>query len=87
MVSTPYPYMQASGNQIVDLLETVVNACINVTVILGVMLLVLLVWLCFFELWQSKKRMRVVRSPRMNQPQRPPGRRPIRDAAFPLRML
>jgi hypothetical protein len=81
------PYMQASGNQIVDMLETLVNACINVTVILGAMILVLMVWLCFSELRQSKKRRRVIRSPRMDQPQRPPSRQPTRDAALPVRML
>lgn len=81
------PYMQTSGNQIVDMLETLVNACINITIILGAMILVLMVWLCVSELQQSKKRLRVVRSSRMDQPQRPPSRRPTRDAALPVRML
>jgi hypothetical protein len=81
------PYMQASGNQIVDMLETLVNACINITIILGAMILVLMVWLCVSELQQSKKRLRVIRSPRTDQPQRPPSRRPTRDAALPVRML
>lgn len=70
MTNTPYPYMQASGNQIMEMLETVVNAYTVVTIILAAALLVLLAWLCISELLQSKDRRRVVGSPRPNQPQR-----------------
>ena len=75
MVNTPYPYMQASGNQLIDLLTKLVDAYTHVAVILGAMLLVLLVWLCFSELRQSQKLKRAARNPRMDQPQRPTRRR------------
>ena len=75
MVNTPYPYMQASGNQLIDMLEKLVDTYIHIMVILGAMLLVLLVWLCFSELRQSQKLKRAARNPLMNQPQRPSGRR------------
>ena len=75
MTNTPYPYMQASGNQIMDMLETMVNAYTNVTIILAAMFLVLLVWLCISELRQSKDRRRIVGSPRLNQPHRTAHRR------------
>ena len=82
MVNTPYPYIQASENQLIDMLEKLVDTYTHVVVILGAMLLVLLVWLCFSELRQSQKLKRAARNPRMNQPQRPSGRRPTRHRAF-----
>ena len=82
MVNTPYPYMQASGDQLIDILKKLVDVYIYVAVILGAMLLVLLVWLCFSELRQSQKLKRVARNPLMNQPQRPARRRPTRRRAF-----
>jgi hypothetical protein len=82
MVNTPYPYMQASGNQIIEMLEKLVSVFTYVAVILGAMLLVLLVWLCFSELRQSQKLKRAARNPLMNQPQRPARRRPTRHRAF-----
>ena len=82
MVNTPYPYMQASGNQIIDMLEKLVATFTHVAVIMGAMLLVLMVWLCVSELRQSQKLKRATRNPRMNQPQRPSGRRPTRHRAF-----
>lgn len=75
MVNTPYPYMQASGTQIVDMLEKLVDTYIHFMVILGAILLVLLVWLCVSELRQSQKLKRAARKPLRNQPQRPSGRR------------
>ena len=61
MVNTPYPYMQASGDQLIDMLKKLVDVYTHVAVILGAMLLVLLVWLCFSELWQSQKLKRAAR--------------------------
>jgi hypothetical protein len=75
MVNTPYPYMQASGNQLVDMLEKLVGIFTNVAIILGAMLLVLMVWLCVSELRQSQKLKRAARKPLRNQPQRSSGRR------------
>jgi hypothetical protein len=75
MVNTSYPYMQASGDQLIDMLEKLVAIYTHVAVILGAMLLVLMVWLCFSELQQSKKLMRAARNPLMDQPQGPARRR------------
>ena len=82
MVNTPYPYMQASGDQLIDMLKKLVDVYTHVAVILGAMLLVLLVWLCLSELWQSQKLKRAARNPLMNQPQCPARRRPTRRRAF-----
>lgn len=55
MLDTTYPYMQASGNQVINMLETLVDAYTNVATVIGAMLLVLLICLCIAELRQPAK--------------------------------
>ena len=74
MLNTFHPYWQASGDQIIHLLDTLAGAYTKVAIIIGAMLLVLLVWLCIAELQQSKKLHRATRKPPMDEPRRPSGR-------------
>jgi len=52
MLNTTYPYVQASGNQMVEMLESVVDAYANVAILIGAMLAVILICLCIAELRQ-----------------------------------
>ncbi|MFL6273824.1 MAG: hypothetical protein ACJ74G_01330 [Blastocatellia bacterium] len=53
MLNTPYPYLQASGNHLVDMLETLIDMYANAAAIIGAVLLIVLVWLCLSELQRS----------------------------------
>ena len=52
MLNTTYPYVQASGNQVVDMLESVVDAYTNVAILIGALLVLILICLCIAELRQ-----------------------------------
>ena len=82
MLNSLYPYIQASESQIADSLKTFVDAYTTVTIILAGMLLALLIWFSISELRQSKSLARLARRPRLDQPQRPLGRRPARRRDF-----
>ena len=55
MLNTTYPYVQASGNQVVDMLESLVDTYTSIATIIGALLLVLLICLCIAELRQPAK--------------------------------
>jgi hypothetical protein len=81
MSDMPYSYLQASGNQMIKMLETIVDAYTHVAIILSVSLLALLLWLCFSELRQSKKRSRMGHKHRPDSMNRPSGDGPSRPRA------
>lgn len=53
MLNTPYPYLQASGNHLIEMLETLIDMYANAAAIIGAVLLIVLVWLCLSELQRS----------------------------------
>ncbi|HJQ24700.1 MAG TPA: hypothetical protein VKA60_12350 [Blastocatellia bacterium] len=55
MLNTTYPYVQASGNQVVDMLEKLIDTYTSITAIIGALLLVLLICLCIAELRQPAR--------------------------------
>lgn len=68
MFNTSYPYMQSSANQFIEMLNRIVEVYTNAVLVIGILLLVLLVWLCASELQQSKQDRRAARQPQTNCP-------------------
>ena len=78
MLNTAYPYMQSSANQFVEVLNHIVEVYSHVVLVVGLLLLILLVWLCASELQQSRQRRRVKHQPPTRQPRPVTGRNVVR---------
>jgi hypothetical protein len=68
MLNTTYPYMQSSANQFIEVLNHIIEVYSNVVLVVGLLLLILLVWLCASELQRSKQGKRVKHQPPTRQP-------------------
>ena len=77
MLNTTYPYMQSSANQFIEVLNNIVEVYTNAVLVVGLLLLVLLVWLCASELQQSQRR-RVKRQPPTGHPRPAVKRKAVR---------
>jgi hypothetical protein len=78
MLNTPYPYLQASGNHLVDTLETLIDMYANAAAIIGAVLLIILVWLCLAELQRSS----IARRAGGSSAKRPPARRRLGERGW-----
>lgn len=82
MLETPYPYMQPSANQLLNMLARLVEIYTNTLVVIGVLLLILLLWLCVSELQQSKRSKQASRRVRANPSRQMARHRLLEDSLF-----
>jgi hypothetical protein len=78
MLNTSFPFMQSSSDQFMEVFQKLIEVYTNTVLAIGIMLLILLVWLCASELQQSKRSRRAKRQPQARQSQPAVGRKRVR---------
>jgi hypothetical protein len=77
MLNTSFPFMQSSSDQFMEVFGRLIEVYTNTVLAVGILLLILLVWLCASELQQVKQSRRARRQPQRPQSQTAVGRKRV----------
>ena len=69
MLNTSFPFMQSSSDQLMEMFGRLIEVYTNTVLAIGILLLILLIWLCASELQQSRQSRRARRQPQPPQSQ------------------